>query len=268
MTSALNAPLTASTQWLERTLDDSANRRLSLPETFLATDAILRLMANVASGLVVHEKANARMLGDVLPFLATENLLMAGVRKGGDRQALHEIIRTHSLAARSAFPLESRTILQNASRTILPSRSGWTKSPPSWTRSCISAVPLSRRTVFSKSTPYPKRRRCRISPCSTFRISSNPSMPDAFASGIFMNLPHIKLSKSLQSKRYNAIMSMTYNTFLQMQGISSMKALQLLDISVAPDLHELTQHGTPVSPARDTTRIRANTSLAAFPGTA
>lgn len=98
--SALNAPLTASTQWLERTLDDSANRRLSLPETFLATDAILRLMANVASGLVVHEQANARMLSDALPFLATENLLMAGVRKGGDRQALHEIIRTHSLAAK------------------------------------------------------------------------------------------------------------------------------------------------------------------------
>lgn len=98
--SALNAPLTASTQWLERTLDDSANRRLSLPETFLATDAILRLMANVASGLVVHEQANARMLSDALPFLATENLLMAGVRKGGDRQALHEIIRTHSLASR------------------------------------------------------------------------------------------------------------------------------------------------------------------------
>jgi adenylosuccinate lyase len=98
--SALNAPLTASTQWLERTLDDSANRRLSLPETFLATDAILRLMANVASGLVVHEQANARMLSDALLFLATENLLMAGVRKGGDRQALHEIIRTHSLAAK------------------------------------------------------------------------------------------------------------------------------------------------------------------------
>ena len=100
ITSALNAPLTASTQWLERTLDDSANRRLSLPETFLATDAVLRLMANVSAGLVVHEQANARMLGDALPFLATENLLMAGVRRGGDRQALHEIIRTHSLAAK------------------------------------------------------------------------------------------------------------------------------------------------------------------------
>lgn len=97
---ALNAPLTASTQWLERTLDDSANRRIALPESFLATDAVLRIMANVARGLVVHEAANARILGDALPFLATENLLMAGVKKGGDRQQLHEIIRKHSLAAK------------------------------------------------------------------------------------------------------------------------------------------------------------------------
>ncbi|MEN6417837.1 MAG: adenylosuccinate lyase [Clostridiaceae bacterium] len=100
MTTALNAPLTASAQWMERTLDDSANRRLSLPEAFLATDAILRLMANVAAGLIVHEAANARILSDALPFLATENLLMAGVKKGGDRQKLHEIIRKHSVAAK------------------------------------------------------------------------------------------------------------------------------------------------------------------------
>lgn len=100
ITTALNAPLTASTQWLERTLDDSANRRIALPEAFLATDAVLRIMANVARGLVVHEQANARILGDALPFLATENLLMAAVKKGGDRQQLHEIIRKHSLAAK------------------------------------------------------------------------------------------------------------------------------------------------------------------------
>lgn len=100
ITTALNAPLTASTQWLERTLDDSANRRIALPEAFLATDAVLRIMANVAHGLVVHEQANARILGDALPFLATENLLMAAVKKGGDRQQLHEIIRKHSLAAK------------------------------------------------------------------------------------------------------------------------------------------------------------------------
>ncbi len=100
MATSLNAPLTASAQWLERTLDDSANRRLSLPEAFLATDAVLRLMANVCTGLIVHEQANAKLLGDALPFLSTENLLMAGVRRGGNRQALHEIIRTHSLAAK------------------------------------------------------------------------------------------------------------------------------------------------------------------------
>lgn len=100
MTTSLNAAMTASTQWLERTLDDSANRRIALPEAFLATDAVLRLMANVAGGLVVHEAANARILGDALPFLATENLLMAAVKKGGDRQLLHEIIRKHSLAAK------------------------------------------------------------------------------------------------------------------------------------------------------------------------
>jgi len=100
MATAQNAPMTASSQWLERTLDDSANRRISLPEAFLATDAVLRLMANVAGGLVVHEAANARILGDAMPFLATENLLMAGVKKGGDRQKLHEIIREHSVAAK------------------------------------------------------------------------------------------------------------------------------------------------------------------------
>ena len=105
ISTALNAPLTASTQWLERTLDDSANRRISLPESFLATDAVLRIMANVARGLIVHEHANARILGDALPFLATENLLMAGVKKGGDRQQLHEVIRKNSLAAKERMSL-------------------------------------------------------------------------------------------------------------------------------------------------------------------
>ena len=101
MTTALNAPLTASAQWLERTLDDSANRRIALPEAFLATDAVLRLMANVSRGLIVHEQANARALATSLPFLTTENLLMAAVQRGGDRQAIHEVIRTHSVAAKA-----------------------------------------------------------------------------------------------------------------------------------------------------------------------
>jgi len=93
-----NAWHTAATQWLERTLDDSANRRLVLPEAFLATDAILVLGTNVAAGLEVREAAIARHVADAMPFLATERLLMRGVKAGGDRQQLHEVIRTHSLA--------------------------------------------------------------------------------------------------------------------------------------------------------------------------
>ena len=99
MANAMNAPMTASTQWFERTLDDSANRRISVPEAFLATDAALRGMADVAQGLRVNERVVERAMMEYLPFLATENLLMEGVKRGGDRQALHEIIRTHSMAA-------------------------------------------------------------------------------------------------------------------------------------------------------------------------
>lgn len=95
----LNPAETASTQWLERTLDDSANRRLSTSESFLTADAILQLVLNVSSGLVVHPKVIAKHLNEELPFMATENILMAAVRAGGDRQTLHENIRVHSLAA-------------------------------------------------------------------------------------------------------------------------------------------------------------------------
>ena len=94
-----NAWHTAAEQWLERTLDDSANRRLVLPEAFLATDAILVLATNVAAGLEVREPAIARHVAAQLPFLATERLLMRGVKAGGDRQRLHEVIRVYSLAA-------------------------------------------------------------------------------------------------------------------------------------------------------------------------
>lgn len=90
---------TAAQQWLERTLDDSAVRRIALPETFLAIDGILILVENVARGLVVHERVIARKLAEALPFLATEEILMAGVRAGGDRQVLHERIRVHSREA-------------------------------------------------------------------------------------------------------------------------------------------------------------------------
>jgi adenylosuccinate lyase len=94
-----NAYDTAATQWLERTLDDSSNRRLSLPEAFLALDGALDLMHNVASGLIVHEAMVRKNLMAELPFMATENILMACVQRGGDRQEYHELIREHAQLA-------------------------------------------------------------------------------------------------------------------------------------------------------------------------
>ena len=99
MADAMNAPMTASAQWLERTLDDSANRRISMPEGFLCADAILRLCNNVTRGLVVNEKIIDKTVREYLPFIATENLMMEAVKRGGDRQELHEVIRRCSLAA-------------------------------------------------------------------------------------------------------------------------------------------------------------------------
>ena len=99
MADATNAHMTAAVQWLERTLDDSANRRISLPEGFLCADAILRLAQNVTDGIHVNEKIVAKTVQEYLPFIATENLMMEGVKRGGDRQELHEIIRTCSMAA-------------------------------------------------------------------------------------------------------------------------------------------------------------------------
>ena len=99
MADAMNAPMTASVQWLERTLDDSANRRISMPEGFLCADAILRLAQNVTDGLHVNEKIVEKEVREYLPFIATENLLMEGVKRGGDRQQLHEVIRQCSMEA-------------------------------------------------------------------------------------------------------------------------------------------------------------------------
>lgn len=94
-----NPALTASVQWFERTLDDSANKRIAISEAFLAVDAILQIMLNVCDGLVVYPKViEARVMAE-LPFMATENIMMQAVKKGGDRQDLHERLRTHSLAA-------------------------------------------------------------------------------------------------------------------------------------------------------------------------
>jgi adenylosuccinate lyase len=102
MSLAANAENTAATQWMERTLDDSANRRLAIPQAFLAVDAILILYQNIAAGLVVYPHVIDRHLREELPFMATENILMAAVAAGGDRQDLHERIRRHSQAAAAA----------------------------------------------------------------------------------------------------------------------------------------------------------------------
>lgn len=96
---AANPAYTSATQWFERTLDDSANKRISVPEAFLAVDAILNIYENVASGLVVHEKVIEKHILEELPFMASENIMMDLVKRGGDRQRIHECIRIHSLEA-------------------------------------------------------------------------------------------------------------------------------------------------------------------------
>lgn len=96
---SMNPAMTVSTQWFERTLDDSANRRISIPEAFLVADSILDIMNNVVSGLVVYEKVIYKHVMAELPFMATENIIMEAVKKGGDRQELHESIRVHSMDA-------------------------------------------------------------------------------------------------------------------------------------------------------------------------
>ncbi|MEA5068384.1 MAG: adenylosuccinate lyase, partial [Christensenellaceae bacterium] len=109
-----NATQTAATQWFERTLDDSANRRLSLPEAFLALDAVLELYANVAGGIVVYPKMIERSIRENLPFMATENILMAGVMRGGDRQQLHEKLRvlSHQATVRMRAEGEDNDLLR------------------------------------------------------------------------------------------------------------------------------------------------------------
>ena len=97
MIDVLNPYITAATQWFERTLDDSANKRLSIPEAFLAVDAILNLYMNVSDGLVVYDKVITAHLMNELPFMMTENIMMDAVKKGGNRQELHEKIRTYSM---------------------------------------------------------------------------------------------------------------------------------------------------------------------------
>ncbi len=108
MADAVNPMMTASTQWLERTLDDSANKRISVPEAFLAVDGILNLYLNVAGGLVVYPKVIEKHLMEELPFMATENILMDAVKAGGDLQELHEKIRTLSMQAGARVKQEGK----------------------------------------------------------------------------------------------------------------------------------------------------------------
>ena len=105
----INAAVTASTQWFERTLDDSANKRLVIPQSFLAVDAILNLYLNVTSGMVVYENVIKNHVAQELPFMATETILMEAVKHGGDRQELHERIRIHSMAAAERVKMHGRS---------------------------------------------------------------------------------------------------------------------------------------------------------------
>jgi adenylosuccinate lyase len=106
MIDCLNAAFTSATQWFERTLDDSANKRLAVAEAFLAVDSILNLMLNVTSGLVVYPKVIQARVMKELPFMATENIMMQAVKKGGNRQVLHERLREHSIAAAAVVKVE------------------------------------------------------------------------------------------------------------------------------------------------------------------
>lgn len=108
MIDSLNPAFTAGTQWFERTLDDSANKRISVAEAFLGTDAILNIMMNVTDGLVVYPKLVRQRVMNELPFMATENIMMEAVKKGGDRQELHEKLRLHSIAAAKAVKEEGK----------------------------------------------------------------------------------------------------------------------------------------------------------------
>ena len=110
LSDTLNPAFTSATQWFERTLDDSANKRIAVAEGFLATDGILDIMLNVTADLVVYPKVIAARVMKELPFMATENIMMQAVKKGGDRQELHEKLRVHSQAA-------ARVVKKRAAKT-------------------------------------------------------------------------------------------------------------------------------------------------------
>jgi adenylosuccinate lyase len=151
---ATSPQMTAAEQWFERTLDDSANKRLSIPELFLATDGMLRLVHNVSGGLVVYPRViRARVMAE-LPFIATENILMAAARAGWDRQDAHERIRRHSQAAATAIKQkENPTTCSTASAATRPSPVS--TSPRCSTPQPTSAGPPNRSMNSSKPTSRP-----------------------------------------------------------------------------------------------------------------
>ena len=108
MIDVLNPAMTAGTQWFERTLDDSANKRIAMAEGFLAADAILNILLNVSDGLVVYPKVVRSRVMAELPFMASENIMMKAVKKGGDRQELHERLREHAVAAAAVVKQEGQ----------------------------------------------------------------------------------------------------------------------------------------------------------------
>lgn len=143
---ALNPAVTAATQWFERTLDDSANRRISISESFLALDGILDLYINISAGLVVYEKVISRRVNEKLPFMATENILMESVKRGADRQQLHEVLRRHSHAAAAAVKLEGKSnylIKRLSEDPMIPLSEADIEaqiSPEKYTGRCVSQV--------------------------------------------------------------------------------------------------------------------------------
>ena len=117
---SLNPAMTSATQMFERTLDDSANKRISVAEAFLAVDAILNIYINITSGLVVYDKVITRRVMEKLPYMATENIMMESVKRGGDRQELHERLRVHSHAAAAQLTLHSSSPMTSFVQTLIP----------------------------------------------------------------------------------------------------------------------------------------------------
>lgn len=125
-----NTLMTSSVQWFERTLDDSANRRVTLPEAFLTADIVLSTLQNVSEGLVVYPKVIERRISQELPFMATENIIMAIVKKGGDRQVAHEKIRVCRIAIAQCNPVTHSCPVGLVPRGCAPGEAAWSRERP------------------------------------------------------------------------------------------------------------------------------------------